>query len=114
MLKIAHDKPIGQRTDRVRRCFEMTVEKRSRFRGVARLLFNPNDSLDRPRHERLDPVEALNCARAAPALKKLVPLLQGSDLSHGSADFIRIEDAGGVAVRIEMKQSAGLIERDVF
>ncbi|PYI72182.1 MAG: hypothetical protein DMF02_04340 [Verrucomicrobia bacterium] len=99
----------------------MSVEQRCCFlSALANFLWrkslgrHPNDFRDRRRHERLDPVEALDNAMAAPAVEQRLPILTGRNVSQHVANFIGIKDARCVAMRIEKDQCVLLIEIDVL
>ena len=65
-------------------------------------------------HERLNPVEALHRAFAAPPIEQLLPSLVRRDISKRIANFVRIENAGCVTVRIEKNKRVRLIEIDIL
>jgi len=76
--------------------------------------WNPNDFFNRRGHERLDPVEALDGALAAPAIKQLLAILRRRNISKRVTNLVGIENALCVAVRIEEDQRAWLIEIDIL
>ncbi len=75
---------------------------------------HPNDFFNRRRHERLDPVEALDSAFAAPAIEQLLAILHRRNVSKRVANFVGIEDARCVAVRIEKDERVRLVEIDIL
>ena len=94
-----------------RRCFSSPFAN-LRFRKF--LSRHPNDFFNRRRHERLDPVEALDGAFAAPAIKQHLAILRGRNVSKRVTNFIGIENARGVAVRIEKNKRVRLVEIDLL
>src|SRR5437773_12581244 len=99
----------------------MTVEKGRRFLRASAdfsrrkfLCRHPNYFCNRLRHYGLDPVEALNSAFGAPAIKQRLSILPGRNVSKRSTNFIGIENARCVAMRIEMDQSARLVQIDIL
>jgi hypothetical protein len=83
-----------------------------RFRKFLRR--HPNDFFNRRRHERLDPVEALNGAFAAPPIQQRLAILGRSNVSKCVANLIGIENARRVAVRIEKDERVRLVEIDIL
>src|SRR5947207_8000925 len=75
---------------------------------------HPNNFFNRRRHERLDPVEALNSAFGAPAIEQRLAILLRRNVSKCAANFIGIENARCVAVRIEKNKRARLVEIDIL
>ena len=65
-------------------------------------------------HERLDPVEALDGAVAAPAIEQRLAILRRRNVSKCVANFVRIEDARCIAVRIEKDERVRLVEIDIL
>src|SRR6516164_2223816 len=99
----------------------MTIEQRrcllralANFRFRKSLSGHPDYFCNRGRHERLDPVEALDRAFAAPAIEQRLSSLPGRNVSQRVANFIRIENPGCVAVHIKENKSARLIQVDMF
>src|SRR5215469_1649982 len=95
----------------------MTVEKRCsllcalvNFRFREFLCRHPNYFCDWYRHERLDPVETLDRALAAPAIEQRSPRLRRHHVSKRIANLIGIENAGGVAVCVEKNEHARSIK----
>src|SRR5213592_3468640 len=93
------------------RCFLRASADFSRRKFLCR---HPNYFRNRRRRERLDPVEALDSAFAAPAIEQRLSILRRRNVSKRSTNFIGIENAGCVAMRIEMDQSARLVEVDIL
>src|SRR4029079_9405932 len=93
-----------------RRCF-LSVFANLRFRKF--LSRYPNDFFNRRRHERLDPVEALDSPFSAPAIEQRLAVLGRSNVSKRVANLIGIENARCVAVRIEKNKRERLIEVDI-
>ena len=75
---------------------------------------HPNDFLNRRRHERLDPVEALDSAFAAPAIEQGLAILRRRNVSKRVTNLIGIENARCVAVRIEKDERVRLVEIDIL
>ena len=75
---------------------------------------HPNDFVNRRRHERLDPVEALDNALAAPSIQQCLAILHRRNISKRAANFIGIENARRVAVRIEKDERIRLVEIDIL
>src|SRR5438270_13169802 len=98
----------------------MSVEQRccflsalANFRWRKSLGRHPNDFRDRRRYERLDPVEALDNAMAAPAVEQRLPILTGRNVSQHVANFIGIEDARCVTMRIKKDNGARPVQIDM-
>src|SRR5215471_4126483 len=73
----------------------------------------PNDFSNRRRHEWLDPVEALDSAFVAPTVEQNLAILRRRNVSKCVANLVRIEDARGVAMRIEKDERVRLVKIDV-
>src|SRR6476661_4925518 len=98
----------------------MSVEQRRRLLSAfANLRYrkflsgHPNDFFNRRRHERLNPVEALDRALAAPPIEQRLTILRRRNVSKRIANFVRIENARCVAVRIEKNKRVRLVEIDI-
>src|SRR5215813_3025523 len=65
-------------------------------------------------HERLDPVKALDSAFATPSIKQRLAILPRRNVSKRVANFVRIKNAGCVAVRIEKEERVRLVEIDIL
>src|SRR6476646_2491768 len=75
---------------------------------------HPNDFFNRRRHERLDPVEALDSAFGAPAIEQRLAILRRRSVSKRVTNLIGIENARCVAVRIEKDERVRLLEIDIL
>ncbi len=75
---------------------------------------HPNDFFNRRWHERLDPVEALDSAFAAPAVEQRPTTLRRRNVSKCVANLIGIENARCVAMRIEKDERVRLVEIDIL
>jgi hypothetical protein len=99
----------------------MTVEQRRCSLSVfAYLMFrnflgrHPNDFFNGRRHERLDPIEALDSAFTAQAIEQLLAILRRRDVSQRAANVVGIENARGVAMRIEKDKRVWLVQIDIL
>src|SRR6266550_2581885 len=75
---------------------------------------HPNDFFNRRRHERLDPVEALDSAFGAPPIEQRLAILRRRNIPKGVANLVGIENARCVAVRIEKDERVRLVEIDIL
>src|SRR6516162_1925685 len=99
----------------------MAVEQRRRLLSVfpnsRRRKFlsrHPNDFFNRRRHERLDPVKALDSPYTAPAIEQRLAILRKRNVSKRVTNLIGIENARCVAVCIEKNKRVRLVEIDIL
>src|SRR3954471_22218501 len=71
---------------------------------------DPKHVGNRRRHERLDPVVALDRALLAPTLEQLPPFFQRTDAAQALPDLIRIVNPRRVGVGVEMNERVFLVE----
>lgn len=75
---------------------------------------DPNDAFKRARHERLDPVIALDAALLAPGVEYFAAACGARDTPDGFADFVRAENGGSVAMSVEKDERLRRFQREIF
>ena len=109
-IELDHPVTVAERPGRARGRFEVTIELFARFAFADPCPAHPEHVGNRRRHERLDPIVALDCPLLPPTLQELPSFLHRTNPAQPLPDLIRVVNPRRIGMRVEMNQSVFLVE----